>query len=125
MCIFGITGSRPYRAGSARCKGSAQDRLRTSKSVILEKRESVISEVKQTINQLAQTYAELITSTSDDDPSRLSQLRNELDANIEFARTVDQNVRNLGRGDLFEQNEYDEYVNDKENQYYARRGTTE
>jgi hypothetical protein len=76
----------------------------------------IISEVKQTINQLAQTYAELITSTSDDDPSRLSQLRNELDANIEFARNVDQNVRNLGREALFEQNEYDEYVNDKENQ---------
>ena len=86
----------------------SEEATETVKSVILEKRESVISEVKQTINQLAQTYAELITSTSDDDPSRLSQLRNELDANIEFARTVDQNVRNLGKGDLFEQNEYDE-----------------
>ena len=94
----------------------SEEATETVKSVILEKRESVISEVKQTINQLAQTYAELITSTSDDDPSRLSQLRNELDANIEFARNVDQNVRNLGREALFEQNEYDEYVNDKENQ---------
>ena len=84
----------------------SEEATETVKSVILEKRESVISEVKQTINQLAQTYAELITSTSDDDPSRLSQLRYVLDAYIEFDRTVDQNVRNLGGGDLFEQNEY-------------------
>ena len=59
---------------------------------------------------------DIIYKIDHDDPSRLSQLRNELDANIEFARNVDQNIRNLGREALFEQNEYDEYVNDKENQ---------
>ncbi len=89
----------------------SEETTKTVKSKILQKRESVISEVKQTINQLTQTYTELITFDSDGDSSRLAQLRNELDTNIEFARTVDQNIRNLEKKPLFEDSEYDEYVN--------------
>ena len=78
----------------------------------MEKRESIISEVKQAIDQLSQIYTELLTLDPDGDPSRLSQLRNELDANIEFARKVDQNVRNLDQDKLFEPSEYDEFISE-------------
>jgi len=84
----------------------------TVKASILEKRESIISEVKQAIDQLSQIYTELLTLDPDGNPSRLSQLRNELDANIEFARKVDQNVRNLDQDKLFEPSEYDEFISE-------------
>ena len=64
------------------------------------------------ITQLSHIYTELLTLDPDGDSSRLSQLRNELDANIEFARKVDQNVRNLDQDKLFEPSEYDKFISE-------------
>ena len=82
----------------------------TVRKSILQQRERIITEVQKTIVHLSQTYGEMLTLGTNSDDTTLSKLRNELDEKIEFARKVDQSVREFESHDIHEQSEYDQYL---------------
>ena len=82
----------------------------TVRESLLEHRERVIADVQKTIAQLSRIYGEVLTLGTHSDETELSRLRNELDENIEFAKKVDQAMREFESRDIHEPNEYDRYV---------------
>lgn len=83
---------------------------KTAKVPLLQQREHLIADVQETIAQLSKIYAEVLTLDANSDETKLSRLRDELDENIEFAKQVDQTMRELDSRDIHEQSEYDQYI---------------
>ena len=67
----------------------------TVKSVLARHREQQIADVQQTIVQLSELYARVLTLSPESNETELARLRAELDESLAFAKRVDEQIRSL------------------------------
>lgn len=72
---------------------SRDSKLATVKRVLQQHREQQIADVQQTIVQLTNLYARVITLSPESNETELSRLRTELDESLAFAKKVDEQIR--------------------------------
>lgn len=72
---------------------SRDSKLATIKRVLQQHREQQIADVQQTIVQLTNLYARVITLSPESNETELSRLRTELDESLAFAKKVDKQIR--------------------------------
>lgn len=72
---------------------SRDSKLATIKRVLQQHREQQIADVQQTIVQLTNLYARVITLSPESNETELSRLRTELDESLAFAKKVDEQIR--------------------------------
>ena len=72
---------------------SKDSQLSTVKKVLQQHRETQIADVQQTIIQLSQLYARVLTISPKSNETELSRLRTELDESLAFAKKVDEQIR--------------------------------
>lgn len=67
----------------------------TVKNVLAHHREQQLADVQQTILQLSELYARVLTLGPESNETELARLRDELDKSLAFAKQVDEQIRSL------------------------------